>query len=243
MEGTLMPERRRYRAPNRVEQINLRDGLILLNRAIAGDKQLDLLRSGPMTEVPIHFAGDFQILKRPAVSIVGTREVSPDGFRRASRLARELVEAGVVVVSGLARGVDTAALTAAVEARGSVAAVIGTPLSKAYPAENAWLQEQIYEEHLLVTPFAEGEPVFKGNFPKRNRVMALLSDATVIIEASDTSGTLHQAAECVRQGRWLFILQSVVADPRLEWPKNFLDKDKVCVLSHTSEIVERVRRP
>jgi DNA processing protein len=114
MDGTLTPERRRYRAPGRVEQINLRDGLILLNRAIAGDKQLDLLRSGPMTEVSIHFAGDFQILKRPAVSIVGTREVSPDGFRRASRLARELVEAGVVVVSGLARGVDTAALTAAV---------------------------------------------------------------------------------------------------------------------------------
>src|SRR5205814_51885 len=110
-----------------------------------------------------------------------------------------------VIVSGLARGIDTAALMGAIEKGGRTVAVIGTPLDKAYPAENADLQTEIYSHHLLVTPFRIGEQVFKANFPKRNRVMAAISDATVIIEASDTSGTLHQAAECEKLGRWLFI--------------------------------------
>src|SRR5262249_49097043 len=152
------------------------------------------------------------LLLRPTVSVVGTREVSEIGWRRASRLARELALKEVVVMSGLAKGVDTAAMTAAVEAGGKCIGVVGAPLEKAYPAENAKLQEEVYSKHLLISPFHPGEPVYKGNFPKRNRVMALLSDASVIVEASDTSGTLHQAAECLRQGRWLFIMKSVVDD-------------------------------
>ena len=79
--------------------------------------------------------------------------MSDDGASRARRLARELVAAGVVVVSGLAKGVDTEALSSAIESGGSTVAVIGTPLDKAYPAENARLQEQIYDGHLLLTPF------------------------------------------------------------------------------------------
>jgi DNA processing protein len=144
-------------------------------------------------------------------------------------------------MSGLARGVDTSALTSAMEAGGRVVAVIGTPLSKAYPAENACLQTEIYSRHLLISPFQEGETVYRSNFPKRNRVMALLSDATVIVEASDTSGTLHQAAECLRQDRWLFILKSVVDDDRLTWPKKFLGKPKVAILSNTEDIFKALR--
>jgi predicted Rossmann fold nucleotide-binding protein DprA/Smf involved in DNA uptake len=81
-------------------------------------------------------------------------------------------------------------------------------------------QEQIWREHLLISPFPEGRLVFRSNFPQRNRVMAALSDATVIIEAYDTSGTLHQAAECQRLGRWLFIARAVADDPSLTWPQN-----------------------
>jgi DNA processing protein len=189
----------------------------------------------------VFYAGELDLLDAPTVSIVGTREVSEAGWKRASQLARELAKSGITVVSGLAKGVDTAALTSAISNGGSVAAVIGTPLDKAYPAENAELQQQIYTHHLLMSPFKEGDRVFKSNFPVRNRVMAAISDATVIVEASDTSGTLHQAAECVRLGRWLFILKSVAEDRSLEWPARFLGKPNVEVLNGTDDVLKRIR--
>ena len=182
-------------------------------------------------------AGERELVQRPCVAIVGTRRVSPEGAARARRLARELVDAGVVVVSGLARGVDTEALTAAIEAGGRVIAVISTPLERAYPAENAELQTRIYREHLLISQFAPGTAVHKGNFPTRNKLMAGISDATVIIEAGDISGTVHQAAECQRLGRWLFIAKSVAEDPKLTWPAGFLNKPCTRVLAATADVV------
>lgn len=212
--------------------------LVESGRMALAESQLDLLRSGDRAQdVPIFAAGDASLLTLPSVSIVGTREVTDEGAARARRLARELSSSGVVVVSGLAKGVDTEALTSAIECNGRTIAVIGTPLNKAYPAENAQLQETIYRSHLLLSPFQEGGVVFKSNFPKRNRVMAAISDATVIVEASDTSGTLHQAAECQRLGRWLFIMQSVVDDKSLSWPSKFLSGNKTIVAKSTQDIL------
>jgi DNA protecting protein DprA len=227
----------KYAAPPVVARVELRELIRGSGRTLQSDSQFDLLRGSGSHDVFVYCVGNQTLLKAPTVSIVGTRDVSECGWKRATRISRELVAEGIVVMSGLAKGVDTAALTSAIRSGGQVAAVIGTPLEKAYPAENSRLQEEIYRNHLLVSPFQEGETVFKSNFPKRNRVMALLSDATVIIEASDTSGTLHQAAECIRQGRWLFILKSVVDNPNLAWPNKFLGKDKVRTLEHTSDIV------
>ncbi len=166
--------------------------------------------------------GNLALLRGPRVAIVGAREVSDEGRRRTAKLAKQLVEAGVVVVSGLAKGVDHAAHTAAIAAKGSTIAVIGTPIDKAYPAENGPLQELIYREHLLISQFPIGQRVFPSNFPARNLLMAAITNATVIVEASDTSGSLHQAAECVRMNRPLFIARSVVDDPKLSWPARFL---------------------
>ncbi|MCC6921104.1 MAG: DNA-processing protein DprA [Alphaproteobacteria bacterium] len=192
---------------------------------------------------PVFYAGDIHILRRPCVAIVGTRDVSHAGASRASRLARELATEGVAVVSGLARGVDTYALTSAIEAGGKTVAVIGTPLDKAYPAENSALQENIYSRHLLISQFPVGQRVFQSNFPTRNRLMAAISDATVIIEASDTSGTLHQAAECQRLGRWLFITKAVASDPNLSWPARFLGAyERAQVLADTSDILNAVMK-
>lgn len=188
------------------------------------------------------YAGDPALVERQCVAIVGTRRVSPEGAARARRLARELADAGVVVVSGLAAGVDTEALTAAIEAGGKVIAIIGTPLERAYPMENAALQERIWREHLLVSQFAPGTPVHKGNFPTRNKLMAALADATVIIEAGEASGTLHQAVECQRLGRWLFIAKSAAEDLRLAWPANFLNKPKTEALATTADVVKVLPR-
>jgi DNA protecting protein DprA len=215
--------------------------LLRIGRASLEDQQMNFLREASAgREATVFYAGDLDLLDAPTVSIVGTRDVSDAGWKRAAQLARNLVKSGVTIVSGLAKGVDTAALTSAISNGGRVVAVIGTPLDKAYPAENAELQQQIYAHHLLMSPFNEGERVFKSNFPARNRVMAAISDATVIIEASDTSGTLHQAAECVRLKRWLFIAKSVVDDTTLNWPKKFVGGPKVRVLSAPDEIIKAI---
>ncbi len=123
---------------------------------------------------------------------------------------------------------------------GRTIAVIGTPLDKAYPSEHAALQEEIYRDHLLVSQFDSGSRVFPSNFVKRNRTLALLSHATVIIEAGDGSGTLSQAAETVRLGRPLFIAQSVMSNPDLEWPARFIANGAL-VLERMEQVLDAVR--
>jgi DNA processing protein len=234
----------RYQPPSEACLTSLRQLLARVGQQQLLPRQLDLLRSpgaGEEKDVNIYYAGNLSLLDTPTVAVVGTREVSDLGRARTRRVTRELVEAGITVMSGLARGVDAEAHRSAISVGGKTVAVIGTPLSKAYPAENAGLQEEIYREHLLMSPFAEQEKVLKGNFPKRNRIMAALSAATVIVEASDTSGTLHQAAECQRLGRWLFIAKAVVEDPSLTWPSKFLGKPRTGVLVETSDILRAVK--
>jgi DNA processing protein len=188
----------------------------------------DLL--GPLNEVEqknapevLYVAGDTGILEEGArVSIVGSRQASPEGLRRASRLAGLLAGRGIVVVSGLAEGIDTAAHTAAIKHGGRTIAVLGTPLDQVYPRQNAALQEEIMRDHLAVSQYPVGYPVQRKNFPLRNRTMALISDATVIIEAGNTSGSLSQGWEALRLGRSLFLAKSVTQDPSLKWPAEMI---------------------
>jgi DNA processing protein len=232
----------KYRPPLQTATIQLRDILAARGGLAVEPEQLDFLRAGPAESYPVYYAGDLNALSAPAVAIVGTRNVSPEGTARARRLAKELALNGVGVVSGLAKGVDTVALTSALKHGGRVTAVIGTPLDKAYPAENKRLQEEIYQHHLLVSQFRSGERTFPSNFPQRNRLMAAVSDATVVIEASDSSGTLHQSAECQRLGRWLFIARSLVESSDLTWPSKFLSYEKCVVLRDVEDILSRIRQ-
>lgn len=196
-------------------------------------------------EPVLFYAGNLSLLSGMCIAVVGSRGASDVGLRRAERLSRELSENDVVTVSGLAAGIDTAAHRAAIAAGGHTIAVIGTPLERAYPAENAALQETIWRNHLLVSPFAPGTTTHRSSFPMRNKVMAALTDATVIIEASDTSGALHQAAECARLNRWLFISSSVVESTSVNWPAKFLASkggaNRVRVLTSTSDLLAVLR--
>jgi len=235
----------RYVPPPEFYEIPVEEALRLSDRT-GTPKQLDLLVSEEMTKssgvTHFFYSGDISLLRRPCVAIVGTRQVSREGATRTERLARELVREDIVVVSGAAAGVDTCAHSAAIEAGGKTIAIIGTPLDRAYPAENAILQQKIYENHLLISQFQPGTRVGRTNFPQRNKLMATLSDATVVMEASDTSGTLHQAAECKRLGRWLFIARSVVEDRALSWPRTFLKYERCVPLDHVSDIISRVKK-
>jgi len=142
------------------------------------------------------------------VAIVGSRKASEPGLRRTQKPARLLVQRGVVVVSGLAEGIDTEAHVATIESGARTIAVLGTPLGRTFPSQNRALQERIPREHLAVSQFAPGSTWDKRSFPIRNRTMALLSDVTVIVEAYESSGTIHQGWEALRLGRPLFILES-----------------------------------
>jgi DNA processing protein len=157
----------------------------------------------------------------PRVSIVGSRKASQDGIKRAKQLSRLLAQNGVIVVSGLAEGIDAAAHRAAIDCGGSTIAVLGTPLDKTYPKSNFDLQRQIIENHAAISQFEVGYPTTPKNFIMRNGTMALIVCASVIVEASDTSGALSQGWEALRLGRLLFIMESLF-NTSLEWPHEML---------------------
>lgn len=235
--------RQRYKPPRDFQKTDLWQILRQSSRGDLEPKQLSLLERGTGIDakpLPIFYAGDIELVKRRCIAVIGTREVSEVGRKRANKFSRELVEAGIVVVSGLAAGVDAQALGGAMTNGGRVIAVIGTPLDKAYPAANGYLQEEIYRDHLLISQFAPGERTYPSSFPARNRTMAAITDASVIIEAGNSSGTLHQASECVKLGRWLGISRSVVEDPRLTWPAQFIGYPKCVVLESTAELIAKV---
>ena len=178
--------------------------------------------------VELYFQGDWQVLAGRCVTVVGTRRPSQGGERRAQRVARRLARAGFTVLSGLAHGIDTAAHTAAMAAGGLTAAVIGTPLTVCYPPSNAALQRRIAREFLLLSqvPMVRySRQTVDGNrpfFPERNATLAALAQATVIIEAGDTSGTLIEARHALQQGRRVLILDDCFRDPALTWPQRLL---------------------
>jgi DNA processing protein len=171
------------------------------------------------------------------VSIVGARKASQDGIASAETIAKNLARMEVVIVSGLAEGIDTSAHKAAIAAGGRTIAVIGTPLDKTYPKKNFELQQKIMQDHLVISQFPLGHATTPKDFVLRNRTMALISDATIIVEAGDSSGSLHQGWEALRLGRSLFIWKSVVNDARLTWPKKMM-RYGAMELSDPADVIE-----
>ena len=154
-------------------------------------------------------------LRPRRVSVVGTRRPTEEGVQETRAVSEMLVGEGVTVVSGLAAGIDTAAHRTAIDAGGPTVAVLGTPLDQTYPRSNTGLQKEMTASHLVVSQFPAGHPITKGNFVRRNKTMALISDATVIVEAGDGSGTIHQGWETLRLGRPLFVCRAAAkAQPR-----------------------------
>ena len=158
----------------------------------------------------LYAAGRIPIpLPAPRIAVVGTREPSHEGIELTRRLVEELMREKAIVVSGLARGIDTVAHRTAIEEGGRTVAVLGTPINVFYPPENRSLQLKLMREHMVISQFPLGSPVTRKNFPMRNRTMALISDATVIVEAGERSGTIYQGWECIKLGRPLLIHASL----------------------------------
>lgn len=190
----------------------------------------------------LYYAGNLNYLETRRIAIVGTRKPTREGLLRTSKLVKLLVKDNFTIVSGLAAGIDTEALSTAIAENGRTIAVIGTPINQVYPKENVDLQKKIANEHLLISqvPFEryKKQSIF-GNrlfFPERNKTMSALSEATVIIEAGETSGTLVQARAALYQKRKLFILESCFQNKNITWPKRFLDMGAIRVKEYTDII-------
>lgn len=178
-----------------------------------------------------------------SVAVVGTRSASDGGLKRARRLATELVEAGFTVVSGMAEGVDTAAHTAALEAGGRTAAVMGTGINQRYPTSNTALSYAILDSGgALVSQFFPEQGPRRWTFPQRNVTMSGMTLASVVVEASSTSGAKMQARVALQHGRTVFLLQSLVDSH--EWARKYVEEgayDTVAIpIRSTADIVDRL---
>jgi DNA processing protein len=172
----------------------------------------------------LYYQGIWDLVFTRGVCVVGTRKPSQDALKRTKTLVKKLVNANFTIYSGLASGIDTMAHQTAIESGGQTVAVIGTPLWMRYPKENTELQDKIAKDYLLISQVPVAS--YKGKninftrmfFPERNKTMSALSEATIIVEAGETSGTLIQAKAALKQGRKVFILNSNFENPLLSWP-------------------------
>ena len=171
-----------------------------------------------------------------AVAVVGTRTASPEGLRQAHRLAYQLARRGVTVLSGLARGIDTAAHRGALAAGGRTIAVMGTGIDVVYPPENARLADRVADTGALVTQFWPGTPPIAHNFPMRNVVMSGLSIGTAVIEASATSGAKMQARLALDHGKRVFLVESLVMSQ--QWAQRCAKEPGATVVKTVDDIVE-----
>ncbi|MES2261858.1 MAG: DNA-processing protein DprA [Pseudomonadota bacterium] len=154
----------------------------------------------------LYTRGDAELLSRPSVAMVGSRNASAQGQANAERFAHALSVAGLTIVSGLALGIDAAAHGGGLLGPASTVAVIGTGIDRVYPARNRQLAEQIADQGCIVSEYALETPPKASNFPRRNRVISGLARGVLVVEAAAESGSLITAEYAVEQGREVFAI-------------------------------------
>lgn len=187
----------------------------------------------------LYALGDIDLLNQPAVAIVGSRNPSHAGRAAAHEFGRALAAAGLVVVSGLARGIDAAAHEGALAANGMTIAVCGTGLDRVYPAANRELAGHIADNGLLISEFALGTQPARGNFPRRNRIIAGQCSATLVVEAARQSGSLITARMAGAAGREVLALPGSIHNP-LARGCHQLIRDGAKLVETTEHIVEEI---
>jgi DNA processing protein len=185
----------------------------------------------------LYVRGELVAADDSAVAVVGTRRATPYGRQAAEQIAAELAEAGITVVSGLARGVDAAAHRAALEAGGRTIAVLGSGPDVIYPAEHRRLAEQILESGAILSEFPPGAKPDAQNFPARNRIVSGMTLGTLIIEAPPRSGALITASFAADQGREVFVLPGSIFTQTSEGT-NALLRDGARLVRNGTDILE-----
>ena len=188
----------------------------------------------------LYVRGNAELLAKHAISMVGTRRPTPYGNQMAERLARELAERGLVVVSGMARGIDSSSHKGALAAvRGQTVAVLGTGLDVVYPKENRKLYAQIAERGAVISEFALGTQPFPQNFPIRNRIIAGMALGTVVVEGPQYSGSLITARLAMEMSREVYGVPGNVTQPPSFAP-NQLIKQGAKLVTGWEDVVEEL---
>jgi DNA processing protein len=190
---------------------------------------------------PLLFArGHVELLRTLMLGVVGTRRPSPYGTAAAGRLAKDLALAGLTIVSGMARGIDTSAHRSALEAGGATIAVFGCGVDQTYPAENRKLAEQITAQGLILSEFPMAAPPYPQNFPIRNRIIAGMSTGVLVVEGSEYSGSAITAKLAAEQGREVFAVPGNITS-KMSWGPNLLIKQGAKLVQEWNDVVVELR--
>jgi DNA processing protein len=187
----------------------------------------------------IFVAGELEPRDARSVAVIGTRKPSPAGLARTRAIATELVESGYAVASGLAAGIDTAAHTAALSHGGRTIAVIGTGLRRSYPSDNAALQQRIAASCAVISQFWPDAPPSRRSFPRRNAVMSGLTLASVVVEATHTSGARTQARLALAHGRPVLLIDALLNQA---WARELAERPGTHVVNSPAEVTAIVER-
>ena len=200
----------------------------------------EVLRHIPSPPRQLYVAGVplRELLKRPRVAIVGTRKITPYGKQVTLRLAGELASRGIVIISGLALGVDATAHQAALEAGGQAIAVLPSPLEKIVPATNRPLARQILDQGgALVSEYGSYDITYKQNFIARNRLVSGLADALLIPEAAEKSGSLHTARFALEQGKEVLAVPGNITVPSSVGTNNLLKRGHAAPVTSYQDVL------
>ncbi len=199
-----------------------------------------LLAAVPDAPLALWTKGDPSVLRQPAVAIVGSRAATPYGLEAASRLAGDLAAAGALVVSGMARGIDSASHRAALSAGGRTAAVLGSGVDVIYPPEHGRLAGQIAENGVVLGELPPGSPPLAFHFPARNRIISGLSLATLVVEAAERSGSLITAGFALEQGRAVMAVPGSILSGRYRGC-HALIRDGAAVVESAEDVLAELR--
>ena len=187
----------------------------------------------------LYARGKLQVLEAPSIAIVGTRRPTYYGLQVAEGLASDLAQRGIAVISGLARGIDSAAHRGCLQGKGKTIAVLGCGIDVVYPRENKQLTQRIMENGLLLSEFVPGTSPSPQNFPVRNRIISGLGLGTLIVEASEYSGSLITARLALEQNREVYAIPGNLTAPQSFGP-NFLIKQGAKLIQSWRDIVEEM---
>lgn len=199
----------------------------------------DAFRVLPDPPYLLFAAGDLELLSGGGAAVVGTRTPSEYGRAATVRLSGGVAAAGYPVVSGMARGIDTLAHTAALDAGGTTVGVLGHGIEQVYPPENRRLFERVREHGLLITEFVPGETPKAGNFPRRNRLIAALSRVVLVVEMGLKSGAQHTVTYGLEQGKEVLAVPGPITSPGSEGT-NQLIKDGARLVSCVEDVLEEL---
>jgi len=200
------------------------------------------LKNIPGAPIVLYVKGNFVQQDKYSLGIVGSRRASFYGLSSAEKFAADLSSLGFTIVSGMARGIDTAAHKGALKMRGRTIAVMGSGFNRIYPAENRELSEEIAQNGAVISEFPLDTQPFKQNFPRRNRVISGLSLGVLVVEAAQNSGALITADFALEQGREVFALPGKV-DSGTSFGTNNLIKQGAKLVSNLEDIIEELEIP